>query len=321
MAHRTRGIFRPSLALTLATLGGTLLALGCTNAADDGSNGPGDLSVLLQAEESITDGIEPGEGDENIIDGWSVHFEKYIVGLGDVRIGSDASHIHAESPQRTVVDLTRITQGSSAFTELVDVRAEQYDFFGYSLLPASTAGRDSGVSEENFDELIQAGASHLIEGTLENPVGQSCPPGEACRDVARITFRFVVPLEVTLGPCEIDATQRGVAVTENGTSSVGITLHGDHIFFDAFPTGAEGVVQRRAQWLADADANGDDHVDYAELQRITGADLSDILPNSEYDLGVGAPFPLESAADFLRAQLATQGHYQGEGECEWTIAQ
>jgi hypothetical protein len=316
MAHQVRKELHP----TFVFLCCSLFAYGCSDASDE-DGGRGDLSVLLQAEETITEGLEPGEGDENVVDGWSVHFEKYIVGVGDVRIGSDADHISAESAQRSVVDLTEVAPGGSRFTELTDVRSEQYDFFGYSLLPASVAERDSSVSEEDFDELVEAGASHLIEGTLEKSDGQSCPPGEACRDAASLTFRFLVPLEVTLGPCEIDATQRGVAVTENGTSSVGITLHGDHMFFNAFPTGAEGIVERRAQWLADADVNGDDHIDSAELDGIGGPDLSDLLPSSVYDLGVGAPFPLESAADFLRAQLATQGHYQGEGECEWTIAQ
>jgi hypothetical protein len=94
-----------------------------------------------------------------------------------------------------------------------------------------------------------------------------------------------------------------------------VTLHGDHLFFDAFPTGDEGTIMRRAQWLANADLDGDANVTAAELQ---AASASDLFPASLYSL-TGALVPVSTAFDFVRAQLATQGHFQGEGECVWEL--
>ncbi len=314
---RVREVVLPHLLLLAVAFG--VASTACSD--DDGSKGSGTLAVSIQAEETITDGLEPGTGSENIVDGWSVRFEKYVVALGDVRLGKDATHVAESSGKKLALDLTTLAQGGRPFTELPDIEATQYDFFGYALVPAGDAERDSTVSEADFAEMVTAGASYLIEGSLEKSDGQSCPPGGQCRAVSKIDFRLVVPAHVAFGPCELESVpQPGVVVTEGGTSEVGITLHGDHMFFDAFPTGDE-VVHRRAQWLADADVDQDDRVDFAELGSIRGADLSDLFPSAEYSLGTWTKtsFPLESAADVVQAQLSTQGHYQGEGECLWTL--
>src|SRR5690606_21868771 len=91
------------------------------------------------------------------------------------------------------------------------------------------------------------------------------------------------------------------------------TLHGDHLFFNGFPEGDEGGVRRLAQWLADSDLNLDGEVTRAELERITPADLPEL--DERYQLG-GSPLrPLDNVWTYVRAQLKTQGHMDGEGEC------
>ncbi len=60
---------------------------GC---ADDSSTstatatGNSALSVLLEPEGTITDGIEAGDEVDKIRDGWTVEFSRYIVAVGDV---------------------------------------------------------------------------------------------------------------------------------------------------------------------------------------------------------------------------------------------
>ena len=71
---------------------------------------------------------------------------------------------------------------------------------------------------------------------------------------------------------------------------------------------------RLAQWLADCDLDLDGTVTRTELEAIAPSDLSEL--DARYDLS--APFddlPLDSMWNYLRAQLRTQGHFQGEGEC------
>ena len=67
------------------------LGLGC---GDDASTG--DVTFLIQAEDTITEGLAAGDGDENITDGWSVSFDRYAVAIGEIQLnrptaGSDSS--------------------------------------------------------------------------------------------------------------------------------------------------------------------------------------------------------------------------------------
>jgi hypothetical protein len=70
---------------------------------------------------------------------------------------------------------------------------------------------------------------------------------------------------------------------------------------------------RLAQWLADSDLNLDGSVTPQELQAIPPSVLSEI--DARYQLGGSPITPLRSMWDYFRAQLETQGHMNGEGEC------
>ena len=52
-----------------------------------------------------------------------------------------------------------------------------------------------------------------------------------------------------------------------------------------------------------------------ELKAIPLSALSELDPE-RYQLG-GAPIALSTVWDYVRAQLMTQGHFQGEGECPY----
>jgi hypothetical protein len=68
-----------------------------------------------------------------------------------------------------------------------------------------------------------------------------------------------------------------------------------------------------------ADQDGDGRVSTEDLAAL---DTTTLFPSGEYDLGgnpLGDEHPIETALDFVRAQLATQGHFRGEGECVWTF--
>ena len=72
-------------------------------------------------------------------------------------------------------------------------------------------------------------------------------------------------------------------------------------------------MQRLAQWLADSDLNLDGEVTREELEQIAPSDLPEL--DDRYQLG-GAPIPIDASMwGYVTAQLKTQGHFQGEGEC------
>jgi hypothetical protein len=107
----------------------------------------------------------------------------------------------------------------------------------------------------------------------------------------------------------------GVLVSA-GSSTAFMTVHGDHLFFNGFPAGDEGVVTRRAGWLALVDdaTGADGTVDNDDLE----ATPISILPSADYSLS-GAPMvegmAVTNMSLYARAQLQTQGHLNGEGEC------
>lgn len=273
-----------------------------------------DLTVLLDAEDSITEGLDPGTEPENVVDDWTVRFSKYVMSIGDLRFERTATSSALGSGEVTVVDLAALPASGVELTRFEMVSVGRWDVFEYAVVrPSDGARPHESVSGEDFEAMIENGWTHLIEGTLESPSGQSCPPDEACRPAPRLSFRFAASVETRFGPCQAEDGLAGVTITAGG-GIASITIHGDHVFFDRFPSGAE-VVRRRAQWLADADTDGDDAVTPEELMAIDAAAL---FPSATYDLA-GAGIPIETAWDFVRAQLSTQGHFQGEGECPWTL--
>jgi hypothetical protein len=305
-----------------------LLTVACGD--DDPAAGSGALSVLLEAEDTITEGLDAGTEGENIQDGWEVRFDKYIVVIGDIDLHlATEEHADAESGAVFAVDLTTVPAGGMPLWELPDLREGRWDFNFSTPGAGDGAAPHSSVEQADFDAMAAADGTYLIVGTMTKADGQSCPPsahamppagampdgmnsgGDDCYANTSVAFNLLVPAETAFGPCEIDEVP-GVAIAANSTTTVAVTIHGDHLFFNGFPEGDEGAVSRLAQWFADCDLNLDGSVTAEELETIPPADLPAI---ADYQLG-GSPInPLEEMWDYVIAQLKTQGHFQGEGEC------
>ncbi len=293
---------RMGRALLLAPIA-ALSLLGCGD--DSAGGGSGNLNVILEAEQSITDGIEAGTGPENITDGYSVEFSKYIISLG--RVEMDQLGDNAQGSDDVVVtDFTALPATGLELTAFNGIPTGQYSEFGFETpSPDEGAVRDRSVSEEDFDAMVQNGWSYLIEGSLLDADGA-------------LVRRFVIEADVptVYTTCAVEGLPVGVNV--QASSDVTITMHGDHLVFNGFPE-EEGNVNRQAQWLADIeDLNEDGVLTQSDFEAATeiGA-LFPSPPQGDYELG-GGPLPIRNAWDFIRAQLSTQGHILGEGECEWS---
>jgi hypothetical protein len=306
-----------------AILGAATLA-GCS----DEDNGSGSLTVLLEAEDTITEGLAPGMEGESIHDGWQIDFDQYILAIGDVdvHLATDES-VAAEAAEVFAVDLTQVSTAGLPLWQLTGLRAGQWQFNFATPGAGDGATAHASVAQADFDEMAAGDHTYLIAGSMTKADGRSCPPaahamppagaipngmnagGDSCYDAATISFRLLVPAETVFGPCEIDEVE-GFAVAADSTTTVAVTIHGDHIFFNGFPEGAEGGVIRLAQWLADCDLNLDGEVSKEELEAIPPADLPEI--DDRYQLG---GVSIDEMWDYVIAQLKTQGHFQGEGEC------
>jgi hypothetical protein len=311
--------------VTLLSVG--VLLAGC---GDDGDAGSGSLTVLVEAEDVIAEGLEAGDGPENIRDGWAVAFDKYITTIGDidVRFSTDES-VEVEAADVFVLDLTDVPAGGLSLWSLEGLREGRWEFSYATPGAGDGSTRHDSVVQGDYDEMVANDWTYLVDGVLTKPDGQSCPPaalatpgskppngaiaaGNGCYDAPSVRFTFGATAATGFGPCEIDDVP-GFAISAGGTQTVAATIHGDHLFFNGFPEGDEGGVTRLAQWLADCDLNLDGAVTQDELQAITPSQLHEL--DERYQLGGSPITPLDDMYDYVIAQLKTQGHFQGEGEC------
>jgi hypothetical protein len=285
---------RSSLSLAILTAFG---AAGCGSE----STPTGSLVVSIQAEDTITGGLAAGMGDEDIVDGWSVSFDDYIVAIGHVRLAPMAGGTPIEVHEELVVDLTTVPGTGRQLASLPSIAEGRYSFEYETPVASADATRDASVSQADHDRMVAEGCTYLIRGSATN-------------GARTIAFDLCLDAEAAYA-CSAMEGMEGIAVSAS-TNAAFMTIHGDHLFFDGFPAGDEAVVRRRAGWMALVDdATGADGM-------LTNADLEatpiSILPTDEYALA-GAPTvegtPITNMALYARAQLSTQGHLNGEGEC------
>jgi hypothetical protein len=311
----------------LALVATGLAASGC--GTDTTTSGSGSVSVLLESEDVIVDGLSAGDTGAAIADGWNVVFDRYLATVGEIDLSLATDETETEGNfDSFVVDMTRVPNAGLPLWSLSTVPAGRWNF-GFSTPGAAHgATRHDTVSEDTYETMVREDWTYFIEGELTNNAGLSCPPrslatpgarmamgesgGNPCYPAARVGFAFGIRAETEFSQCQIDNAP-GFAVVANGNQSVAITLHGDHLFFNGFPEGGEGGVVRRAQFLADSDLNLDGTVTLEELEAIDVEQLPALDP-SRYEFG-GAPDEFTTVAEYVSVQLKTQGHFNGEGEC------
>jgi len=141
-----------------------LLALAACG--EDGSAG-GRLLVMLEAEETILDGVEPGDGPEDLRDGWSLHFEQFIATVGDIDLHLATSEdVTAHDESAFAVDLTTVPAAGLPLWQLNGLRSGRWEFHYSTPSAADGATRHDSVSEADFDELRAAGGTYLLSGAL-----------------------------------------------------------------------------------------------------------------------------------------------------------
>jgi hypothetical protein len=300
-----------TLTNTLAASAVAILALsGC----GEDSGGTGRVQVFVEPEDTIPEGLEPGSGEENIQDGWTVTYDKFLVAVGNFRAtrSADTSDQLSE-PRVYVVDLKNVPTGGLVIAEFNDVTASRWDKVGFDLQNASASNvRAESTAQADYDFMVSNGYSIYIEATMTNPTGQSCLPAKPtdCVSATSVTFKWGLAAGTSFDDCAPESGDAGFAVPSGGTVQVKPTIHGDHWFFTNITQGAE-ITERRAQWIAncDVDRNGE-----TTLDELRGVQAADVFPSPPYNLS-GAIIPVNTAFDYLEAQTRTLGDFQGDGEC------
>jgi hypothetical protein len=284
-------------------------------ACGDNTGGSGKVQVFVAAEDTIPDGLMPGRDLENIQDGWSVRYDKFLIAIGNFRATRSANlGDKLSDPKVYVLDLRNLPTQGFILASFEKVNAVRFDKVGFDLPNTSAASLPGDTtSQADFQLMQQNGYSVYFEATLTRPDGQSCLPSAPADCVPRpsVTVRWGVKAGTSFEDCAAPDSDAGFAVPTSGTVQVKPTIHGDHWFFNNLTQGAE-ITERLAQWIANCDLDRDGETTIEELKQV---DASDALPASAgYNL-TGGLIPIETAYDYLEAQARTLGDFQGEGEC------
>ena len=276
--------------------------------------GTGTVQIFVEAEDTIPEGLEPGDGEEQVVDGWTVRYQKFLVTLGDFAAERSDGTERLSAPTIYVIDLMHLPAGGFVLAEFADVEAARWDQVAYSLPNATTDARaGEGTTDADRRLMVDGGFSIHIEGELTRPDGQSCPGGaaDACVPATTVRFRWSLQAGTRFADCAPPTGALGFAVPSGGTAQVKPTIHGDHWFFTNITQGGE-ITQRRAQWIADADLDLDGETTLEELRAVPAGKL--FRAELGYNLS-GSIIPIVTAYDYLEAQARTLGDFQGEGEC------
>ena len=287
----------------------TLVALALGGCSGEGT---GTAQIFVEPEDTITHGLQAGVENENIHDGWSVTYTRFLVVVGRARASRSDTMERVTDPGVHVLDLLRAPASGYVIAELADLGAARWDRFGFDLPNAAKGAVPlAPTTEADAAFMIDRGYSIYFEGTMSNPTGRSCPPGAMCHDAKAIAFKWGFAAGTSFDDCSSSDGIAGFAVPSGGTIPVKPTLHGDHAFFSNFTSGVE-LTERRAQYLADADADADGETTLDELRAYKAADA---FPIPAYNLSGALGGPIHSAYDYVLAEMRTIGHFQGDGDC------
>lgn len=274
----------------------------CSNDGGTGTGGSGNVQIFVVAEDSITNGLEPGTDLENVQDGWTITYDRYVVAVGNFRARRSDNGETLSDPSVYILDLKGAPTSGYVAKEFTGASAVRWDKFGYDVPNAKAGAKPlAPTTQADADLMIQNGYSVYYEGYGEK-AGK------------KITFKWGFAAGTAFDDCASPDGAPGFAVPAGGTVQVKPTLHGDHQYFDNVTQGVE-ITRRLAQWLQTCDKDGSGELTIAELKV---CDVVTALPQPPYDLTAVRDQDGDgklSVFDYVNSQMRTFGDYQGDGEC------
>lgn len=273
-----------------------------SNGNGSSAGGTGTVQIFVVAEDSIANGLQPGTELENVQDGWTITYSRYLVAVGNFRARRSDTGDTIGDPTIYILDLKAAPTSGFVATVLTGVAAVRWDKFGYDIPNASAGARPLAPTRQaDADFMIKNGYSVYYEGAGEK-AGK------------KITFKWGFAAGTSFDDCASPDGVAGFAVPSGGTVPVKPTLHGDHQYFDNVTQGVE-ITKRLAQWLEICDQNSNGDLTIEELAK---CDVVSALPQPPYDLAAVKDQDGNgklSVYDYVNTQMRTFGDYQGDGEC------
>jgi hypothetical protein len=275
----------------------TLLACGRDPTA---SAGMGRVAFTTWGEGYIEEGIPvDSEGEPGFVDGWELHYEKFLVNIHEVTVADADGNLGARSSASYFVDHTR--PGTKKLALFSDVEAKAWEAVSYQVKPAEPAAVVVSGDADDLAMMVDAGYSIYVAGF-------------ATHASVTKTFRWGFTTATQYESChhtEGGKDNMGIVVTNGSINTVELTIHGDHFFYDRLQSSPDPARKTSLRFDEKAAAddgpggNADGEISLSEMEGV-GIDIAKYNPS-------GLPAPTLGA--FVTSLARTIGHFRGEGEC------
>lgn len=284
---------------TLKSLLGVLsvsLFLGTSACEDDSASndaGTGAITFTTWGEDYIEDKIPS----DTFADGWSVSYSKFLITISEITVADDTGAVAAKMTGSKVFDMHKT--GVKEIVNFANLPAKNWTKVSYRVAPATVkADLGPGVTEADRELLVNANASIYLDAT-------------ATKGAVSKHYTWSFSTDTVYADCEAELDGKltqGAVVTNGGTDSIQLTIHGDHFYYDDLQATNAKV---RFEAIASADKDNDGEITLQELDNVSLVDI----PASEGGFGVGSASDINTLGQFVTALSRTVGHYRGEGEC------
>lgn len=265
--------------------------------------GTGTVAVTTWGEEYVEDKIPAigGKVEDGFVDGWTVTFSRFVISLGDIRLGGAEGEDDVSDSTFRAFDLAprgeeRKETGPAKVVDL-EVTAARWKEFAYAVAPSSKL-ENGNADEADFKRLRDEGLSALVVGKATSADGERV-----------IEFEWPFTAATDYQDCSHEDFGDGVSVASDERVEVQLTMHADHIFVDHLHN---ADADARFELIAEADQDSDGKVTLEELAAVELADL-EFEDTNLY--GTGAASGVNTLRDFIEIQFRSVGHFRGEGHC------
>ncbi|MBX3193067.1 MAG: hypothetical protein KF819_39145 [Labilithrix sp.] len=266
---------------------------GSSGTSGTPADGAGTVAFTVYGEDYIEKEIPA----EDVEDGYTIKFTRFLIAVHEVSVAEEGREPAAKMSESKIFDMHK--PGDRPVITFKDLPGKPYTHVSFRIGPPTAASVPSeGATEADKALMTAEGFSVYAEGTVS-------------KDAATKSFKWGFKTNTLYDRCEGEIAGKkteGVVVTNGGTDTVQITIHGDHLFYDDLQSPDAKV---RVGNVFAADANGDGEITLDELAAVKLT----AIPTGQGTYGTGSAAGINDLRAFHEALTRTIGHFRGEGEC------
>lgn len=231
-------------------------------------------------------------------DGWTIAYDRFLVTFADIEVAERIGVPPLVSMPGSKLFNQKV-QGDKSIVTFPSIPVNLYAHTSYRIAPAvQDTELGPGITSDDKAFMVNNGYAVYLEAHATSATGVK-------------TFKWGFSLDTLYDRCRGEVSGKdldGVVVTNGGTDTVQLTIHGDHLFYDDLQSKDAKI---RFQNIADADADGNGDVTLEELAKVELA----TIPAENGPYGTGSAANVNDLRAFVEALSRTMGHFRGDGQC------